>query len=72
LPSLFDNVNPDMPSGDRIDNKRILRSPAGMGSVSSRKEVLGMRLVSPRIQLAAVAVGAVVAAALLGGCPWGP
>jgi hypothetical protein len=31
-----------------------------------------MRLVSPRIRLAAVAIGAVVAAALLGGCPWGP
>jgi len=31
-----------------------------------------MRLVSPRIKLAAVAIGAVVAAALLGGCPWGP
>jgi hypothetical protein len=31
-----------------------------------------MRLVSQRIQLAAVAIGAVVAAALLGGCPWGP
>jgi hypothetical protein len=31
-----------------------------------------MRLVSPRVQLAAVAVAAVVAAALLGGCPWGP
>jgi hypothetical protein len=45
--------------------------PGGSG-VSSRKEVLRMRLVSPRIQLAAVAVGAAIAAALLGGCPWGP
>jgi hypothetical protein len=31
-----------------------------------------MRLVSPRIQLAAVAFGAAIAAAVLGGCPWGP
>jgi hypothetical protein len=61
-----------MPSDDRIDNKRILRSPASVGSTKSRKEVLRVRLVSPRIQLAAVAVGAVIAAALLGGCPWGP
>jgi hypothetical protein len=31
-----------------------------------------MSLVSPRIQLAAVAIGALIAAALVGGCPWGP
>ncbi|HUK44632.1 MAG TPA: hypothetical protein VLV28_05020 [Gaiellaceae bacterium] len=36
------------------------------------KEVLEMRFVSPRIQLSLVALAAVVAAALLGGCPWGP
>jgi hypothetical protein len=69
---LFDNVNRGMPLDDRIDNKRILRSPLGWALASRRKEVLRMRLVSPRIQLAAVAVGAVIAAALLGGCPWGP
>jgi hypothetical protein len=34
--------------------------------------VLRMRLVSPRIQLATVAVCAAIAAAVLGGCPWGP
>jgi hypothetical protein len=39
---------------------------------TSRKEVLGMRLVSARVQLGLVALAAVVAAALLGGCPWGP
>ena len=72
MPALFDNVNLPMSSDDRIDNKRILRSPPAVGSVSSRKEVLRMRIVSPRLQLAAVAVGAVIAAALLGGCPWGP
>jgi len=27
---------------------------------------------SARIKLALVAIGAIVAAALLGGCPWGP
>jgi hypothetical protein len=31
-----------------------------------------MRLVSTRTQLAVVSVAAVVAAAVLGGCPWGP
>jgi hypothetical protein len=31
-----------------------------------------MRHVSPRIQLVVVALGAVIAAALLGGVPWGP
>jgi hypothetical protein len=31
-----------------------------------------MRLVSTRVQLAVVSVAAVVAAAVLGGCPWGP
>jgi hypothetical protein len=34
--------------------------------------VLVMPFVSTRVQLALVAVAAVVAAALLGGCPWGP
>ncbi len=32
VPAPFDNVNQGMPQGDRIDNKRILRSPPGMGS----------------------------------------
>jgi hypothetical protein len=31
-----------------------------------------MNLVSPRMRLALVAVASVIAAAWLGGCPWGP
>jgi hypothetical protein len=31
-----------------------------------------MSIVSPSLRLALVAVASVVAAALLGGCPWGP
>ena len=31
-----------------------------------------MSIVSPRVRLALVGLGALVAAALMGGCPWGP
>ena len=37
-----------------------------------KKEVFRMSFVSPRLRLALVGLGAVVAAAFLGGCPWGP
>lgn len=29
-------------------------------------------LLSARVKLAVVAIGSIVAAALIGGCPWGP
>ncbi len=59
-----------MPEDDRIDNKRIVRSP--VGGLVKKKEVLSMSIVSPRLRLALAAVASVLAAALLGGCPWGP
>ncbi len=31
-----------------------------------------MAIVSPRLRLALLGVAAVAAAALMGGCPWGP
>jgi hypothetical protein len=37
---------------------------------SLRREV--ERMVSARMKLALLAIGSVVAAALVGGCPWGP
>ena len=37
-----------------------------------REEVPAMPFVSARVRLALVALASVVAAALLGGCPWGP
>jgi hypothetical protein len=36
------------------------------------EEVLAMSFVSKRVQLGLVALVSVVAAVLLGGCPWGP
>jgi hypothetical protein len=36
------------------------------------EEVFAMSFVSRRIQLGLVALVSVVAAVLLGGCPWGP
>ena len=36
VPASFDNVNRAMPQDDRIDNKRILRSPPGVGSCVRR------------------------------------
>jgi hypothetical protein len=62
-----------MSLADRIDNKRNLRSSLSVRALAIVEEGgAGMRLVSPRMRLAAVAVGAVIAAAVLGGCPWGP
>jgi len=33
---------------------------------------VGLMLLSARIKLALLAVGSIVGAALIGGCPWGP
>jgi hypothetical protein len=43
---------------------RLLVSDSGEGGE--------LMLVSARIKLALLAIGSVVAAALIGGCPWGP
>jgi hypothetical protein len=62
-----------MTEDDRIDNKRILVSPAVVKTSTSGRRLQAMRIPSPRIQLALVAVAAVLSAALLGtSCPWGP
>jgi hypothetical protein len=71
MPPEKDQVNRAMSSGDRIDNRSNLRSPSRRPVSDKGEEVLAM-FVSTRIQLALVAVASVVAAALLGGCPWGP
>jgi hypothetical protein len=73
LPPETDNVNRAMTEDDRIDNKRILMSPAVVKASKSGRRLQAMRIPSPRIQLALVAVMAVLSAALLGtSCPWGP
>jgi hypothetical protein len=62
-----------MTEDDSIDNKRILMSSAVVKSSRSGRRLQAMRVPSPRIQLALVAVAAVLSAALLGvSCPWGP
>jgi hypothetical protein len=70
----MDNVNPDMSVDDRIDNKRILRSSSviELNNDSDREEVFRMSIASPRLRLALVGLAAVVVAAFMGGCPWGP
>jgi hypothetical protein len=57
---------------DSIDNKRILVSPLLLSVLDSGEEVLAMSFVSRRVQLGLVSLLSVVAAVLLGGCPWGP
>jgi hypothetical protein len=61
-----------MSLGDRIDNKRILVSSLVCRWSIPGEEVLAMPFVSKRVQVGLVAVVSVVAAVLLGGCPWGP
>jgi hypothetical protein len=62
-----------MPDGDRIDNKRILMSPAVIVVSRLGKEVPDVMFRSTRIQLALVALASVIGAAAFGyGCPWGP
>jgi hypothetical protein len=43
-----------------------------MPAVEKRKEVPGMSMLSPRVRLALVSLGALLAAALLGCVGWGP
>jgi predicted ABC-type sugar transport system permease subunit len=57
---------------DSIDNKRNLVSSLVCRCSFLGEEVLAMSFVSKRVQLGLVSVLSVVAAVLLGGCPWGP
>ena len=69
----MDYVNRDMTQDGRIDNKRILVSSAVVKASRLGRRLQAMRIPSPRIQLAIVAVAAVLSAALFGiSCPWGP
>jgi hypothetical protein len=57
--------------GAAFDNKSMRRCGIDSRTVDQGGEV-GLMLVSARLRLALVAIGSIVAAALIGGCPWGP
>ena len=61
-----------MPSDDRIDNKRILMSSPVIVMSRTGKEVLSMSFLSPRVQLALVAVVSAAMAVGFGSSHWGP
>jgi len=80
MPAFFDDVNLAMTKDDSIDNKCIVVSSGVAFACARRAEwtakskggVCSMTIVSPRLRLAFVAIASLVAAAWLGGCPWGP
>jgi hypothetical protein len=72
VPAERDYVNRAVSNDDRIDNKRIFVSPSAVVDVGKTGRRCSRMLVSRRVQLALVALASVVAAAWLGGVPWGP
>ena len=72
MPTYRDGVNPDMPNDDRIDNKRIVVSSLVIVVSRTGKEVLSMSFLSPRVQLALVAVVSAALAVGFGSSHWGP
>ena len=70
--SFRDFVNSAMSSDDRIDNKRILVSSPVIVVSRTGKEVLSMSFLSPRVQLALVAVVSAAAGRRLRQLPLGP